>query len=63
MSGGGQLGADLVGAAGDEAALHQGEPAFFGQRAVERHGGAPALDRALVDGDLFLGFVFQQKAL
>ena len=33
VSGGGELGADLVGAAGDEAALDEGQPAFFGQRA------------------------------
>ena len=63
MAGGGELGPDLVGAAGDQAAGHQGQAVFLGQGLVEGHGGAPAGDGGFVDGDQLFGLVLEQIAL
>ena len=63
MAGGGELGADLVGAAGEQLALHQGQAAGGLQGAVAGGGAPPAGDG--MGEHLHLGpvLVLQQKAL
>ena len=63
MAGGGELGADLMGAAGDELTLHQGQAVADLQGLVEGDGSPPAGHRRLVDGDLVLALVLGEEAL
>lgn len=63
VAGIGQLGADLVGTAGNELALQQGQPAPCRQGAVKSDGGFPVRHRPVVDLHLGPGLVLDQKAL
>ena len=54
---------DLVGPAGQQAALHQRQRAAALQRFVQRDGGLAAGDGLMVKGDLLFGLVLQQKTL
>ena len=54
---GGKLSPDLMGAPGDQVALHQGEPAVHRQGAVQRDGSFSTGDGTVVDRDLLFGLI------
>lgn len=63
MAGGGELGADLMGAAGDQLALHQGQAVPDGQGAVEGDGGLGPWNGLGADIDLLFYLVLPEIAL
>ena len=60
MAHGGELGADLMGAAGDQLALHQGQAVPDGQGAVEGDGGLGPWNGLGADIDLLFTSSFQR---
>ena len=62
-AGGGHGDADLMGAACQQAALHQGQGPPGLQGVVKRHGGPAAGNGPLVKGDLLFDLVLHQEAL
>ena len=63
VTGGGELGTDLVCAACDKLALYEGKSLLGREGTVEGDGGLSAGDGGAVDGDLFFGFILEEKAL
>ena len=63
MTGGSQLGTDLVGAAGDQVAFQQGQPPSAGQRPIFGHRRPGTGHGTGLDKDLLLGLVLPQIPL
>ena len=63
MAGGGELGPDLMGPAGNQVALHQGQTVFLGQRPVDRHRRFGPRLRLAPDVDLFFHLVLEKIPL
>ena len=63
MTGGSQLGTDLVGAAGDQVAFQQGQTPSAGQRPIFGHRRSGAGHGTGLDKDLLLGLVLPQIPL
>ena len=57
VSGGGKLGPDLVGPAGDQLALHQGQPPVYVKRPIQRDRSFSAGHRFFVDRDLLFSLI------